>query len=94
MPALSRSARCSSTSPDATADLQRDHLTRVAISAGTATTDELDDAVADLNEERDTLDGSDATQPSRRQVDQARRTNEEQKAEYEQARQPSRSRAW
>ena len=48
-----------------TDDLQRDQLARVALSAGTATTDELDQAVTDLEDERAELDEAAAQPPTR-----------------------------
>lgn len=72
---------------DATEELRRDHLTSVAMSTGTATTDELDAAVDDLNDERDILGGQQAEAARlAEQLDDAKGANDEQKAEYEQAR--------
>ncbi|MET0144884.1 MAG: NlpC/P60 family protein [Ilumatobacteraceae bacterium] len=70
-----------------TDDLQRDQLSRVALSAGTASTDELDQAVSDLNDERAILDSTrDAAAAKAEQVDQAKKATDEKKAEYTTAR--------
>ena len=70
-----------------TDDLQRDQLSRVALSAGTATTDELDQAVSDLNDERAILeDTRDQAAAKAEQVEQAKQATEEKKAEYIEAR--------
>ena len=57
-----------------TDDLQRDQLSRVALSAGTATTDEFDQAVADLKSEQRRPRGRPATQAADKaeQVEQAK----------------------
>jgi cell wall-associated NlpC family hydrolase len=66
-----------------TDDLQRDQLARVALSAGTATTDELEQAVADLNDERAALDATrNAAAEKAEQVEQAKQATDEKKAEY------------
>ncbi len=70
-----------------TDELQRDQLSRVALDAGTATTDELDQAVADLTAERATLEATrDEAAAKAEQVDQARQATDEKKAEYKEAR--------
>jgi cell wall-associated NlpC family hydrolase len=70
-----------------TDDLQRDQFSRVALSAGTATTDELDQAVSDLNDERAILeDTRDQAAAKAEQVEQAKQATEEKKAEYTEAR--------
>lgn len=67
--------------------LQRDQLSRVAMSAGTATTDELDQAVADLEQEQATLAAKrEDAEEKAEQVEAAKQANDEQKAEYTQAR--------
>jgi cell wall-associated NlpC family hydrolase len=74
-------------SSEFTDSLQRDQLSRVALSAGTATTDELDQAVADLNDERARLDETrNEAAEKAQQVEQAKQATEEKKAEYQQAR--------
>jgi peptidoglycan DL-endopeptidase CwlO len=74
-------------SSEFTADLQRDELARVAVSAGTATTDELDQAVADLEAERAALqDKREAAAELASQIADAREATENQHAEYVQAR--------
>jgi cell wall-associated NlpC family hydrolase len=74
-------------SSDFTADLQRDHLSRVALSEGTATTDELDQAVADLADEQAALeDKRDEAAELTEEIAAAREATDEQHAEYEQAR--------
>jgi cell wall-associated NlpC family hydrolase len=74
-------------SSDLTADLQRDHLSRVALSEGTATTDELDQAVADLADEQAALeDKRDEAAALAEEIAAAREATDEQHAEYEQAR--------
>ena len=70
-----------------TENLQRDQLSRVALSTGTATTDELDQAVAELEAERSNLeDMRAAAEEQTRHVEEAKRANEERKADYESAR--------
>ena len=70
-----------------TEDLQRDQLARVALSAGDATTDELDEAVADLNEQRGVLeDREDEAAAAAAEVEQAQQATEAKKTEYQQAR--------
>ena len=70
-----------------TEGLQRDQLSRIALSTGTATTDELDQAVAELEAERSNLeDMRAAAEEQTRRVDAAKSANEERKAEYESAR--------
>jgi cell wall-associated NlpC family hydrolase len=74
-------------SSEFTADLQRDQLSRVALSAGTATTDELDQAVADLEAERAALeDKRDAAAELATEIAAAKEATEEQHAEYQEAR--------
>ncbi len=74
-------------SASVTDDLSRDQLSRVALSAGTASTDELDQAVSDLDEERSNLDETrDAAAAKAEQVDQAKQATDEKKAEYVAAR--------
>jgi cell wall-associated NlpC family hydrolase len=74
-------------SSEFTADLQRDQLSRVALSAGTATTDELDQAVADLEAERAALeDKRDAAAELATEIAAAKEATEEQQAEYQEAR--------
>ena len=66
--------------------LQRDQLSRVALSTGTATTDELDHAVGELNDERDALDDLRAEAAAQAErVDEARTANEQRRQEYETA---------
>lgn len=67
--------------------LQRDHLSRVALSTGTATTDELDQAVSDLSDERAELDRlrAEATEKAA-ETQAAQEANEEQLAAYQEAR--------
>ncbi|MBA3606875.1 MAG: hypothetical protein H0W46_13080, partial [Acidimicrobiia bacterium] len=70
-----------------TDDLQRDQLSRVALSTGTATTDELDQAVSDLEDEESALENKReevADQAAR--VEQARVDNDARKGDYEAAR--------
>jgi cell wall-associated NlpC family hydrolase len=70
-----------------TASLQRDQLSRVALSAGTATTDELDQAIADLQDERDALERKQEEAAAKaEQVEEARKATDEQKVEYQEAR--------
>ena len=74
-------------SSDLTDSLQRDQLSRVALSAGTATTDELEQAVADLEDERAALEQKQAEAVAKaEQVDQAKQATDEKKAEYQEAR--------
>jgi cell wall-associated NlpC family hydrolase len=74
-------------SSEFTADLQRDQLSRVALSAGTATTDELDQAVADLEEERATLeDKRDQAADKAEEVAAAKDATDDKVAEYQDAR--------
>ena len=94
-PARTASGRCSATRRQFTDGLQRDQLSRVALSAGTATTDELDQAVADLEDERASLedkrDAGRGARPSR--STQAKQATEEQKAEYDRGPRRGRGRA-
>jgi peptidoglycan DL-endopeptidase CwlO len=70
-----------------TEGLQRDQLSRVALSTGTATTDELDQAVAELEAERSNLEDMRAAAAEQaRRVEAAKSANEERKVEYESAR--------
>ncbi len=72
---------------ETTAALQREQLARVARNTGTATTDELDAAVAELEDERDALAaGRDDVAEQIDQLADARAANDAQKAEYHQAR--------
>jgi peptidoglycan DL-endopeptidase CwlO len=74
-------------SSEFTADLQRDQLSRIAVSAGTATTDQLDQAVADLNDEQAALeDKRDEAADLADEISAAKDATEEQHAEYQQAR--------
>ena len=74
-------------SSEFTDELQRDQLSRVALDAGTATTDELDQAVADLSAEQAQLeDTRNAAAAKADQVAQAREATDEKKAEYTEAR--------
>jgi peptidoglycan DL-endopeptidase CwlO len=74
-------------SSELTDDLQRDHLSRVALSEGTATTDELDEAVADLAAEQAALeDKRDAAAELAEEVAAAKEATDEKHAEYEGAR--------
>ncbi len=67
--------------------LERDQLSRVALSAGTATTDELDQAIADLQDEREALESKqDEATAKAEQVEEAKQATDEQKAEYREAR--------
>jgi len=67
--------------------LQRDHLSRVALSTGTATTDELDQAVSDLSDERAELDRlREAATDKATETQDAQEANEEQLAAYQEAR--------
>lgn len=70
-----------------TDDLERDQLARVALSAGTATTDELDQAVSDLDDQRAVLDDTrNQAAEKATQVEQAKQATDEKKAEYVEAR--------
>jgi hypothetical protein len=65
-----------------TAALQRDQLSRVALSAGTATTDELDQAIADLQDEREALQRTQEEAAAKaEQVEEAKQATDEQHAE-------------
>ena len=76
-----------SNSSAVTAALQRDQLSRVALSAGTATTDELDQAISDLQDERDALERKQEEAAAKaEQVEEAKQATDEQKAEYAEAR--------
>ena len=71
-------------SSELTDDLQRDHLSRVALSEGTATTDELDQAVADLAAEQAALeDKRDAAAELAEEVAAAKEATDEKHAEYD-----------
>jgi cell wall-associated NlpC family hydrolase len=76
-----------SDSTEFTDTLQRDQLSRVALSTGTATTDELDQAVSDLTDERAELDRlrEEATEKAA-ETEAAQAANEEQLAAYQEAR--------
>lgn len=67
--------------------LTRDELSRVALSTGTATTDELDQLVSDLEEDRDELAQlrEDAAAKAE-QIEAAKVATDETKAEYQAAR--------
>ena len=70
-----------------TEELQRDQLARVALSAGDATTDELDQAVSDLQDQRAVLeDRQEEAAAAAVEVEQAQQATEAKKAEYQQAR--------
>jgi peptidoglycan DL-endopeptidase CwlO len=74
-------------SSEFTADLQRDQLSRIAVSAGTATTDELDQAVADLDDEQAALeDKRDQAAELTEEIAAAKDATESQHAEYQEAR--------
>jgi cell wall-associated NlpC family hydrolase len=74
-------------SSELTDALQRDHLSRVALSEGTATTDELDQAVADLAAEQAALeDKRDAAEELAEEVAATKEATDEKHAEYEDAR--------
>ena len=74
-------------SSEFTDDLQRDHLSRVALSEGTATTDELDQAVADLAAEQAALeDKRDDAAELAEEVATTKEATDEKHAEYEEAR--------
>jgi cell wall-associated NlpC family hydrolase len=74
-------------SSEFTDDLQRDQLSRIAVSAGTATTDELDQAVADLNDEQAALeDKRDQAAELTEEIADAKEATESQHAEYQEAR--------
>ena len=67
--------------------LQRDHLVRVASASGTATTDQLDDALSDLDDEHDRLaDQRDEAADEAANLADAKAANDAQKAEYQRAR--------
>jgi len=70
-----------------TEELQRDQLARVALSAGDATTDELDQAVSELHDQRSILEDRQAEAAAAAvEVEQAQQATEAKKAEYQQAR--------
>ncbi len=72
---------------DTTSGLQRDHLSQVALNTGTATTDELDHAVADLDAERERLaDEQRAAESAAAEMQAAKQTNEVERAKYQDAR--------
>ena len=74
-------------STEFTDDLQRDHLSRVALSEGTATTDELDQAVADLAAEQAALEEKrDDAAELAEEVAATKEATDEKHAEYEEAR--------
>ena len=71
----------------ATDGLQRDHLTSIALDSGAATTDQFDEALADLDDERTRLaDQRDQAADEAANLAEAKVANDEQKAEYQQAR--------
>jgi len=71
-----------------TDSLARDQLSRVALSTGTATTDEFDQAVADLEHEQARLDDArQAAADKTEQIKSAKAATDEQSAEYTKARQ-------
>ncbi len=75
-------------STDVTDALQREQLSRVAMSAGTATTDELDQAVADLEDEQAALTAKrEEAAAKAEEVQAAKEATDEKKAEYTEARQ-------
>jgi cell wall-associated NlpC family hydrolase len=75
------------TSADITDGLARDQLARVAMSAGTATTDELDEALADLEEEQERLEAArEQAERKAEEVAAAKEATEQRKAEYLEAR--------
>ena len=70
-----------------TDELQRDQLARVALSAGDASTDELDQAVTDLQAQREILDDKRAEAAEAAEaVQSAKEATEQQTSEYRQAR--------
>ena len=70
-----------------TDELQRDQLSRVALSAGDATTDELDQAVEDLQAQRAALEeAEDQAEAAADEVAATQEATEAQQAEYQQAR--------
>ena len=74
-------------SSEFTDDLQREQLSRVALSAGTATTDELDQAVADLAKEQAALEEKrDEAAELAEEVAAAKEATDDKHAEYQQAR--------
>ncbi|HEU4839961.1 MAG TPA: NlpC/P60 family protein [Ilumatobacteraceae bacterium] len=76
-----------SSSTEVTDGLARDQLARVAVSAGTATTDEFDQAVKDLEEEEQALaDARSAAEQKAAQIADAKEAADEQKAEAIEAR--------
>ncbi len=73
-------------SSDVTDHLARDQLSRVAMSAGAATTDEYDQAVKTLKEQQAALDAASAAAQSKAEQLQAdKKANEEQQAAYAKA---------
>ena len=71
-----------------TDSLARDQLSRVALSTGDATTDEYDQAVADLEAEQARLDGArQAAADKAEQIKSTKAATDQQAAEYTQARQ-------
>jgi cell wall-associated NlpC family hydrolase len=71
-----------------TDSLARDQLSRVALSTGTATTDQYDQAVADLEHEQARLDDArQAAADKAEQIKQVKAATDQQAAEYTQARQ-------
>lgn len=67
--------------------LQRDQLARVALDAGTATTDDYDAALTELNDDRDRLEHKQAEAADQAEaVDAAKQATDEQQREYQQAR--------
>ena len=76
-----------STVGSATEGLQRNHLTTVASDSGRATNDQLDDALADLDDEHDRLANQrDEAAEEAENLAAAKAANDEQKAEYQRAR--------
>jgi len=76
-----------STMDNATDGLQRVHLTTIASDTGVATNDQLDDALAELDDEHDRLaDQRDDAADESEKLDSAKAANDEQKTEYETAR--------
>jgi len=74
-------------SSDVTDQLARDQLSRVAMSAGAATTDEYDEAVKALKEQQAALDEAQAqAQAKAEQIQADEKANEEQQATYAKAR--------
>ena len=86
-PAPTASDRCSRIPPRSPTTCSATSSHGVALSAGTATTDELDQAVSDLHDEQAILeDTRDQAVAKAEQVEQAKQATEEKKAEYTEAR--------